>query len=189
MKNIDKNIINLLFEAKMLKEIPRTGFHYLGSGKESIAEHSFLITFIAFIISKIEPDIDALKIISMCLIHDLPEARMGDLNYVHKIYSKADEKKAITDLSETISFGEDFIEFIEEFNNGSSKEAMYARDADQLSIMLELKALKDQGFRGPEQWLVGIEKRLKTDLCKNIAKQIFDTNWDDWWHNIIKKNN
>ncbi len=33
-----KNIANLLFEAKMLKEIPRSGFHFLGSGKESIAE-------------------------------------------------------------------------------------------------------------------------------------------------------
>jgi putative hydrolase of HD superfamily len=35
-----KNIANLLFEAKMLKEIPRSGFHFLGSGKESIAEHT-----------------------------------------------------------------------------------------------------------------------------------------------------
>ena len=41
-----KNIANLLFEAKMLKEIPRSGFHFLGAGKESIAEHSFVTTFI-----------------------------------------------------------------------------------------------------------------------------------------------
>jgi len=33
-----KHIANLLFEAKMLKEIPRSGFHFLGCGKESIIE-------------------------------------------------------------------------------------------------------------------------------------------------------
>jgi putative hydrolase of HD superfamily len=68
-----KNIANLLFEAKMLKEIPRSGFHFLGSGKESIAEHTFSTTFIAYVMSHLEPDIDALKLISMCLVHDLPE--------------------------------------------------------------------------------------------------------------------
>ena len=42
-----KRIANLLFEAKMLKEIPRSGYHFLGSGRETVAEHSFMITFIA----------------------------------------------------------------------------------------------------------------------------------------------
>ena len=72
-----KSIANLLFEAKMLKEIPRSGFHFLGAGKESVAEHTFSTTFIAFVMSQLEPEIDALKLISMCLVHDLPEARIG----------------------------------------------------------------------------------------------------------------
>ncbi|MDM8537595.1 HD domain-containing protein, partial [Desulfobacterales bacterium HSG17] len=90
-----ENIANLLFEAKMLKEIPRSGYHFLGTGKESVAEHSFMITFIAFAMSEMEKKADAKKIISMCLVHDLPEARTGDLNYVQKQYVTPDEKKAV----------------------------------------------------------------------------------------------
>jgi putative hydrolase of HD superfamily len=81
-----KNIAKLLFEAKMLKEIPRSGFHFLGSGKESIAEHTFSTVFIAYVMSQLEPKVKALKLISMCLVHDLPEARIGDLNTVQKKY-------------------------------------------------------------------------------------------------------
>ena len=46
-----KKIANLLFEAKILKEIPRSGYHFLGAGKESVAEHSFSTTFIAYVMS------------------------------------------------------------------------------------------------------------------------------------------
>jgi hypothetical protein len=88
-----KNIANLLFEANMLKEIPRSGFHFLGSGHESVAEHSFSTTFIAFVMSKLETKADALKLISMCLVHDLAESRIGDLNAVQKNYVSADETK------------------------------------------------------------------------------------------------
>ncbi len=63
-----RNIANLLFKAKILKEIPRSGYHYLGAGKESVAEHSFSISFIAFVMSQMEPNIDALKLITMCLV-------------------------------------------------------------------------------------------------------------------------
>ena len=36
-----KNLANFLFEVGMLKRTPRTGFQFLGSGAESVAEHSF----------------------------------------------------------------------------------------------------------------------------------------------------
>ena len=77
-----KNIVNLLFQAKILKEIPRSGFHFLGVGRESVAEHSFSTTFIAYVLSCILPEVDAYKLICMCLVHDLTEARIGDLNTV-----------------------------------------------------------------------------------------------------------
>ena len=100
-----KNIANLLFEAKMLKEIPRSGYHFLGVGKESVAEHCFSTVFIAFVMSRIQPEADALKLLSMCLIHDLPEARTGDHNYVNKKYVKTDEEGALRDQVQNLQFG------------------------------------------------------------------------------------
>ena len=43
-----KAIANLLFEARLLKNIPRSGFQFLGSGSESVADHSFVAAFIGY---------------------------------------------------------------------------------------------------------------------------------------------
>jgi len=178
-----KNIANLLFEAKMLKEIPRSGFHFLGAGKESIAEHSFSATFIAYVMSQLEPTVDALKLTTMCLVHDLPEARIGDLNTVHKTYVTANEAKAVKDTTEGLPFGSSIADLIDEFNEGRSPEAKLAHDADQLSLILELKYLSDIGYAPPDKWLPPVLNRLKTEIAKKIAQSIMETNRDDWWLN------
>ncbi|MGD2186732.1 MAG: HD domain-containing protein [Desulfobacterales bacterium] len=178
-----KNIANLLFEANMLKKIPRSGFHFLGCGKESIAEHTFSATFIAYVMAQLEPEIDALKLITMCLVHDLPEARIGDLNTVHKTYVTANETKAVKDTTEGFPFGGSIADLIGEFNEGRSLEAKLAHDADQLSLILELKYLSDIGYAPPDKWLPPVLTRLKTEISKKIAQRIMETNRDDWWLN------
>ena len=178
-----KNIANLLFEAKMLKEIPRSGFHFLGAGKESIAEHSFVTTFIAYVMSQLDPAVNAIKLITMCLVHDLPEARIGDLNTVHKTYVTANENEAVKDITGDLPFGSSIADRIDEFNEGRSLEAKLAHDADQLSLILELKYLSDIGYAPPDKWLPPVLDRLKTKLGKQIAQGIMETHRDDWWLN------
>ncbi|OEU78910.1 MAG: metal-dependent phosphohydrolase [Desulfobacterales bacterium S5133MH4] len=176
-----KAIANLLFEARFLKEIPRTGFHFLGSGSESVAEHSFSATFICYVLSHIVPEADPLKLLQMCLIHDLAEARIGDLNYVQKKYLAVDESKAIADLTKDLPFGKAVADLIEEFNGAKSLEAKLAHDADQLALVLELKALHDAGNNGPRAWLPHVVGRLRTSAGQSLAKQILDTASDEWW--------
>ena len=178
-----RKIANLLFEAKMLKEIPRSGFHFLGSGKESIAEHSFSTTFIAYVLSQLEPTVDALKLTTMCLVHDLPEARIGDLNTVHKTYVTANEAKALRDTTEGLPFGASIVSLLDEYNEGRSAEAKLAHDADQLSLILELKYLSDIGYAPPDKWLPPVLNRLKTEIAQKIARGIMETTRDDWWLN------
>ena len=93
-----KHIAQLLFEARSLKRLPRSGYQFLGVGRESVAEHSFSTTFIAYVLSHMVPEADARKLITMSLVHDLPEARVGDLNYVQKFYLQADEGAAVDDM-------------------------------------------------------------------------------------------
>ena len=176
-----KNIANLLFEARMLKEIPRSGYHFLGVGKESIAEHCFSTTFIAYVMSRMEPEIDAFRLISMCLIHDLPEARIGDLNTVNKKYLKADESKALGDTIKGLAFGQDLTDLFNEFNDGTSLEAKFAHDADQLALILELKDLMDRGYKPPETWIGNVISRLETETGQKIARAVMDTGRDEWW--------
>ena len=176
-----KNIANLLFEAKILKEIPRSGYHFLGVGKESVAEHCFSTTFIAYVMSRMETEIDALKLICMCLIHDLPETRVGDLNTVHKKYVKADETKAFKDTIEGLAFGQDLTDLFDEFNAGRSIEAKLAHDADQIALILELKDLMDIGYKPPETWIQNVIGRLQTETGQKIARAVMDTPRDAWW--------
>jgi 5'-deoxynucleotidase YfbR-like HD superfamily hydrolase len=182
-----ENIANLLFEAKMLKEIPRSGFQFLGAGKESVAEHVFMTTFIAFAMSKLNPDIDHAKLMTMCLVHDLPEARMGDLNAVQKKYVTADEEKAISHLIQNIPFGNDIALLMKEFNEGVTKEAQLAYDADQLSLLMDLKALQDIGLATPPKWIEHVQTRFKTKTGQKLAMSILQTEWDHWWLKDFEK--
>ena len=176
-----KNIANLLFEAKILKEIPRSGYHFLGVGRESVAEHCFSTSFIAYVMSLMEPDIDALKLIGMCLIHDLPEARIGDLNTVHKKYVKVDEAKALKDATNGLDFGKNLTDLFNEYTEGSSMEARLAHDADQLALILELKDLSDIGYKPPETWIQNVLNRLETETGQKIAQAVMDTRREEWW--------
>ena len=184
MKNADmKKIANLLFEAKILKEIPRSGYHFLGVGKESVAEHCFSATFIAYVMSRLEPGVDALKLISMCLVHDLAEARIGDLNTVQKKYVRADEMRALSDAVDGLDFGPDLTDLVREFNANQSAEARLAHDADQLALILELKDLMDIGYRPPHTWVDHVTDRLKTETGQKIARTVMGTQRDEWWFN------
>ena len=176
-----KNIINLLFEANILKEIPRSGYQFLGAGKESVAEHTFTTVIIAFVMSKIESEVDALKLISMCLVHDLPEARTGDLNTVHKQYVAANESRAVRDIAKNLPFGSSIADLIDEFKAGQTSEAELAYDADQLALILDLKSLVDIGYQPPNKWLPHVLGRLKTETGKEIGQSIMETHRDDWW--------
>ncbi len=176
-----KNIANFLFEAGMLKRTPRSGFQFLGSGAESVAEHIFRTTYIGYALGRLAPDIDVDRLVKLCLFHDLPEARTGDLNYVNKKYVEANENKATEDLARTLPFGNDIQSLILEFNEGKTAEAKLARDADQLEMILALKEYKDIGNRYADEWLEFSLKRLQTDLARQLAKSIIETDSSLWW--------
>ncbi len=176
-----KELINFLFEVGMLKKTPRTGFQFLGSGKESVAEHSFRTAIIGYLSALQEPEANSLKIILMCLFHDLHEARTGDRNYVNKKYVNVDEDRAIKDLARDLPSGNEIISLTREFNTGESLEASISKDADQLDLILELKDKQDLGNKYAKEWLYYAVKRLFTEGGKKMALEILRTDSTEWW--------
>jgi len=75
---------DFLFEVGMLCKTPRSGCQFLGSGRESVAEHVLRTVFIGYALCKLNPSLEELRVLKMCVFHDLPEARTGDMNYVIK---------------------------------------------------------------------------------------------------------
>ena len=94
-----KNLANFLFEVGMLKRTPRSGHQFLGSGSESVAEHICRVIFIGYALAKLDGGADETKLLKMCFLHDLHEARTGDMNYMNKKYVSVDEDKALQDPS------------------------------------------------------------------------------------------
>jgi len=178
---MNSTVADLLFQAKILKEIPRSGFHFLGAGRESVAEHAFCTAFIAFVMSRMEPKADAYRLLAMALAHDLVEARTGDLNTVHKRYLNADADKALGDTVRDLPFAQELSGLIAEFEAGESREAKLAKDADQLALILDLKGLSDVGHRPADKWLPPVVERLRTETGRTLAAEILNTDWDRWW--------
>lgn len=176
-----KEMVHFLFEVGMLKKTPRTGYQFLGSGEESVAEHSFRTAIIGYVLSLQEVGTDCMKTVLMCLFHDLPEARTGDHNYVNKKYVKVDEEKAIRDLVRSLPFAGEIMAHIREFNRADSLEARLARDADQLDLILELKEQQDLGNKYAGEWLSYAVERLVTENAKKMAHEILNTDSTDWW--------
>lgn len=176
-----KAVVNLLFEVGMLAKSPRTGFHFLGSGSQSIAEHTNRAVYVGFVLAMLEGDVDVGKVMKMCLLHDLAEARTGDLNYVHQKYVEADEYKAMAELAETLEFGDDILETLGEYKQRQSKEAILAKDADNLEWILALKEQLDIGNSRAATWLPSAVKRLKTPVAQALGDKILSTQSDEWW--------
>lgn len=175
-----KRLALFLFEIGMLKRIPRTGYQFLGSGGESVADHCFRTAVIGYVLADLAKA-DPFRVVLMCLFHDLPEARTGDQNYMNKKYVKADETKALDDQVEDLPFGQEIKELTEEFNKGLTKEALLARDADQLDLLLELKTQLDLGNNQAQDWIFYAQKRLKTSEAIGLAEKIAETDWYEWW--------
>ncbi len=176
-----KEIVNFFFEAGMLSKTPRSGFQFLGTGEQSVAEHSFRVAVIGFALAKLAGDVDVFKVVRMCLFHDLPETRTGDLNYVNKHYVEARESEAIRDLASTLPFGEEIKELLTELKNNNTREAQLVHDADQLELILELKEQLDLGNQYASRWIHFAKERLKTDIGKKLADQITNTDSSAWW--------
>jgi putative hydrolase of HD superfamily len=176
-----ERIAEFLFEAMLLKRVHRTGYQFLGPGKESVAEHTFGVMCIAWTLARMEPEANPGRLLAMCLIHDLPEARMGDLNTVQKKYVAADEAKAVAHMTRGLPFGPDIRALLDEFNACETIEARLARDADQLAFLLDLKSLSDMGYTAPDKWSAHVKTRLQTAAGIKLSKSIAKTEWDSWW--------
>lgn len=141
---------------------------------------------VGYLLAKVQKDADPLKVLLMCLIHDLPESRTGDHNYVYKRYVKADEERAIRDMLDGLPL-EEFKALLEEFEKGESPEAQLSRDADQIELILELKQQKDLGNPYAQIWIDYALKRIRTSTGQKVAKAILEREFCDWWFDKSKE--
>jgi len=173
--------VRYLFEGAMLKRTPRTGFAFLGRGTESVAAHTFGMALIAMTLANEVPGIDVEKLLKMCLLHDIPEARTGDANAVHKRYITVHEETAIADMVQGLPFAREISDLLSEYRKGETAEAVIAHDADQLDMLLSLKEHLDTGSADAGLWIPHVQARLKSPSARALAESMMKEHWASWW--------
>lgn len=89
-----EKLLDALHIAERLKDATR--HCYTSGGRhESVAEHSWRMTLMAFFIRDEFPQADMDKVMRMCLIHDLGEAFTGDVPTFNKTQSDEDLEETL----------------------------------------------------------------------------------------------
>ena len=120
-----------LLEMLELKQLPRTGWVRSGvNNPESVAAHSWGMAVLALRLAPKELNLE--RVLSLCLVHDLPEVRIGDLTPHDDTSNKAElEHKAMSDMAPQ------WLSLLEEYEAGETAEAKFVKQIDKLDMGLQ----------------------------------------------------
>lgn len=158
---------------------------------DTIAAHSFRTTTIGLMLAiQYEEDIDILKVVVMCLLHDLPETRTNDHHWAQKKYVKTYDMEVLIAQLEELSGSISLLEIMKEYEERITTESIIAKDADLLDQMLLMREYELQGNRQATKWLneddgeSKTEKLMVTTTAKKLAIEIKNQSPGDWTYGI-----
>ncbi len=135
---------------------------------ESVAAHSFGVAFIAMLLADRARErgmqVDVERLLKMALLHDLTEARTGDLPSTIKRYFEptilkaADEQAASEMLSGLGSLGESYLELWRDYEQRASLEARMVKAADKLDLLLQACEYEKGGARNLQEFWESAEE-------------------------------
>jgi putative hydrolases of HD superfamily len=191
-KNNLEKLVSFFYEIGTLRKVARSHQQMLlfQDPTDNIASHSFRTAFIGYFLAK-ELKADADKVMKMCFLHDIEEARTGDQNWVHKKYIKSFEHEVREEQIESIDNVREIKELSREYNERKTIEAKIAKDADLLDQTFLLREYEWQGSKEAAKWLHHGEKNASeqeklmfTDLAKKVSEEAKKQNPSDWWDNF-----
>ncbi|MGJ8681568.1 HD domain-containing protein [Paraglaciecola sp.] len=162
-------ITSFIIELEKLKKVERR-IKPVGLGRyENSAEHSWQISLLALtLIPYAQHKVDALKVITMLLLHDIVEIDTGDkfaYNANHDDFeNELIAAKRLTSILPE-SLGQDFLSLWVEFEQAKSPEAIFAKGIDRVIPVLQ------NLHNGCQSWLehdISIEQVL--DKNKVVAQ-------------------
>ena len=183
-----REYLEILHIAEKLKDTPR---HCTTSNGrvESVAEHSWRISLMAFLLRHEFPDANIDKVVDMCLIHDLGECFTRDI----PTFSKTDsDRKTEDDLLNLwieklpTEISKDFKDLYEEMEAQETKEAKIYKALDKLEALIqhnespistwsenEYELNKTYSFNTVEfsEWLTELRKEILKDTLEKIEKE------------------
>ncbi|MHA1771705.1 MAG: HD domain-containing protein [Candidatus Thorarchaeota archaeon] len=172
----NEDITELLSLGEIIKRIPRTGWILSGvisELPETVASHSWGTAYISLLITNEshtpKKPVDIGRVLTMAIIHDLPEAITSDIPHkgesnawreLHDVKAKL-EGEIIYKIFGARSQDKELLELWREYKEGKTLEARIVRSADILDMILHAHTIEEQGIettRLDEFFHTGLER-------------------------------
>lgn len=118
-----------------------TRHSYTSSGRhESVAEHSWRLALMAYLVKDEFPDVNIDRVIRMCLFHDMGEAVTGDIPAFEKTkQDEAVEDSAVSQLLERLPepYCREVGELFREMQEQQTTEAKLYKALDKLEALIQ----------------------------------------------------
>lgn len=165
------------YEVRKLKSLPRTGWVKRGiPNPETVASHTTSSQFLVYDFAKAAGE-DADACARMMLVHDLPEAKAGDMTPSCGV---TPEKKAEIELDAAkylakLSGNPEFLEIFLEYEAKQTIRAHLCNDADKLDALvqaLEYAELYPEKRPSLEEFWPYAQAKLMTDIGKTTFDKL-----------------
>ncbi len=176
--------LEFLYEIGCLRRQQRSWSQFLYPDAASNTDHTFRVVWTSLILAKKENIKDTEKVMKMALVHDVPESRTGDTNYLSRQYVKENNPQAFADIFSGTVLENEFKDLWHEYETRETMEAKIVKDADTLDIDLELAEAMALGnplgeiFRDHRKL---VAKMLTTKAAKEMWEEI-QTSDPHAWH-------
>lgn len=142
--------LDFLREAERLKDVLRSGRTSQGR-PESTAEHSWRLCLMALAFADALPGADPLKVLRMCVVHDLGEALHGDIPAIEQAAHPdrhAHERRDLLALTAGLdaALRDEIVALWDEYEQAASPEAQAVKALDKLETILQ----HNQGDNPPD---------------------------------------
>lgn len=133
------SLLDFVRRAESLKSTLRTTWTQSGR-QESTAEHSWRLSLFAMLVSEKYPELDTLKVLKLCIIHDLGEAINGDIPAPEQKGVKTEQEEAdLIDLLRPLQpkMQYEILELWKEYEGACTPEARIVKALDKLETILQ----------------------------------------------------
>ena len=118
-------------ELLKLKDVRRQGWVNAGvTQPESVAAHSWGMAILA--LKLCPPSLNLERVLTLCLVHDLPEVMVGDLTPEDDRSTKVDDERAAMQ-----AMAPEWLNLYDEYETQSTPEAIFVRSLDKLDMALQ----------------------------------------------------
>ena len=173
------SIVDFLLYIGKLKTLKRTGWVRSGVElPESDSDHMHRAAICAMLIPK-EEGLERDRCIKMALTHDVCECIAGDFT-PHCPITKEEkhrlERDALVDLKKLLGcshpLGQELIDLWEEYEDGTTREAIYVKDIDKFEMILQAHEYEEAQDLKLDSFVDPYANYFKTDLFRQLYADV-----------------